>query len=77
VRLDLIPFVSAGFLQAHISYLDPDYHVCLLLFSTERDTETFAELSASRAAITEQMTSLKCLDAIGQSLARGNYRMCM
>ncbi|CAL1532083.1 unnamed protein product [Lymnaea stagnalis] len=64
-------FDAAGFLQAHVSYLDDECHTCLLLLSV--DIEAFYVLSECKAKIQEKLKKYNALAAINNSLRRNSY----
>ncbi|XP_059152253.1 vacuolar fusion protein MON1 homolog A-like isoform X2 [Physella acuta] len=64
-------FDAAGFLQAHVSYLDDECQTCLLLLSV--DIEAFYILSDCKAKIKERLQRYNALSAIGNSLRRNSY----
>eukprot|EP01136_Pigoraptor_vietnamica_P033800 Opistho-1_new@97037 len=66
-------FNSKGFLHAHVSYLDADSVVCLLLICTNKDA--FFDMSTARGEIAANLEACGALDTIKDSLARENYRI--
>ncbi|KAI8764181.1 vacuolar fusion protein MON1 A [Biomphalaria glabrata] len=64
-------FDAAGFLQAHVSYLDEECQTCLLLLSV--DIEAFYTLSECKAKIQERLIKYNALAAINNSLKRNSY----
>ncbi|KAH9504805.1 Vacuolar fusion protein MON1 A [Bulinus truncatus] len=64
-------FDAAGFLQAHVSYLDEECQVCLMLLSV--DIEAFYILSECKAKIQERLFKSGALLAISNSLKRNSY----
>ncbi|PVD24522.1 hypothetical protein C0Q70_15005 [Pomacea canaliculata] len=64
-------FDASGYLQAHVSYLDSDCQVCLLLLSVDRDS--FFTLSECKDKIKTRLTRYNALEAIDSSLRRKSY----
>ncbi|KAK7483687.1 hypothetical protein BaRGS_00025120 [Batillaria attramentaria] len=64
-------FDASGFLQAHVSYLDEDCQVCLLLLSVDRDS--FFTLSEAKDRIRARLVRYNALSAINSSLRRTSY----
>eukprot|EP00051_Salpingoeca_urceolata_P029366 m.489686 g.489686 ORF g.489686 m.489686 type:complete len:520 (+) comp27018_c0_seq1:112-1671(+) len=73
--LCLPKFNNTGFLHAHVSYIDDDSRVCLLLISNNKDA--FFELSSCRAKIVEGLQSSQCLQAVTNALAHQNYKLSL
>ncbi|XP_076448085.1 protein SAND-like isoform X2 [Babylonia areolata] len=64
-------FDASGFLQAHVSYLDNDCEVCLLLLSVDRDS--FFTLSEAKDKIKNRLVRYNALQAINSSIRRHSY----
>ncbi|KAK7102484.1 protein SAND-like [Littorina saxatilis] len=64
-------FDASGFVQAHVSYLDNDCEVCLLLLSVDRDS--FFILSEAKDKIKARLIRYNALQAINASIKRTSY----
>lgn len=66
-------FNNAGFLHAHVSYVDEDCTACLLLITNNRDA--FFELKSCRAKIVQSLSSNGCLNEISKAVHHTGYRI--